>query len=380
MTDLARPVVQVPLAQPSIGPLELELVTRVLASDSLAMGPFTAEFEERLAALVGRRHGIAVSSGTAGLHLAVRGLGIGPGDEVVTSPFSFVASANCMLFEGATPVFADIEEETLGLDPERADDAVGPRTRGLLPIDVFGNPARLAELERLAQTRRLLLIEDACEALGSRLGDRPMGSYGQASVFAFYPNKQITTGEGGMLLTDDDDLAERLRSMRNQGRDTDGTWLRHVQLGFNYRMDELSAALGVAQLRRLDELRAGRRRVAGAYRHRLSEYAWLRLPEPAPSADVDWFIYVVRLDARIDRDRLIGQLAARGVPGRPYFAPIHLQPFYRERFGFAPGDFPVTERVAASTLAIPFSSRLSDDQIDQVCDALVATVREQGAA
>jgi perosamine synthetase len=380
MTHLARPVVQVPLAQPSIGPLELELVTRVLASDSLAMGPFTVEFEERLAALARRRHGIAVSSGTAGLHLAVRGLGIGPGDEVVTSPFSFVASANCMLFEGATPVFADIEAETLGLDPERAAAALTTHSRAILPVDVFGQPCRLDDLASLAEARQLHLVEDACEALGSSLAGRAAGAWGEVSVFAFYPNKQITTGEGGMLVTDDDDLAERLRSMRNQGRDTDGTWLRHVQLGFNYRMDELSAALGVAQLQRLDELRSGRRRVAEAYRHRLAEYAWLRLPEPAPSADVDWFIYVVRLDARIDRDRLIGQLAARGVPGRPYFAPIHLQPFYRERFGFAPGDFPVTERVAASTLAIPFSSRLSDDQIDQVCEALVATVGEQGAA
>lgn len=378
MTDLASPPRQVPLAQPNIGPLEIELVTQVLSGDHLAMGPFTTEFEERLAALVGRRHGVAVSSGTAGLHLATRGLGIGSGDEVITTPFSFVASANCLLYEGATPVFADIEEQTLGLDPDAVEAAIGPATRGILPVDVFGNPCRIVELEALAGSRGLVLVEDACEALGTRLNEEPLGSFGQASVFAFYPNKQITTGEGGMVVTDDDELAERMRSMRNQGRDADGTWLRHVQLGFNYRLDELSAALGVAQLRRLGELKAGRDRVAAAYRARLGGEGWLTLPAAVDGAEVDWFVYVLRLAPGIDRDRLIEQLASRGVPGRPYFSPIHLQPYYRQRFGFGPGDFPVTERVAASTLAIPFSSRLGEDEIDQVCSALIASVREQG--
>ena len=380
MTDLMSPTVQVPMAQPNIGPLESELVNAVLSSGQLAMGPYTIEFEERLAALAGRRYGIAVSSGTAGLHLAVRAQGIGPGDEVVTTPFSFVASANCLLFEGATPVFADIEEQTLGIDPARVKSAIGPATKAILPVDVFGNACRIGELEAIATARGLTLIEDSCEALGTRLDGQPLGSFGQASVFAFYPNKQITTGEGGMVVTDDDELAVLMRSMRNQGRDADGTWLRHVQLGFNYRMDEISAALGVAQLRRLSELRAGRDRVFGAYRDRLADHDWLTLPAAAPGAEVDWFVYVVRLDTRIDRDRLIEQLAERGVPGRPYFSPIHLQPFYRERFGFAPGDFPVTERVAAGTLAIPFSSRLTEGQIDQVCAALADAVREQGAA
>lgn len=380
MTNLAKPVTQVPLAQPNIGPLEVELVNRVLAGDALAMGPFTEEFEERVAALAGRRHGVAVSSGTAGLHLAVRAMGVGPGDEVITTPFSFVASSNCVLFEGGRPVFVDIEDETLGLDPERAGAAVTPRTRAILPVDVFGNACRLPELELVAMDAGVPIIEDSCEALGSSLKGRPLGGWGRIGVFAFYPNKQITTGEGGMVVTDDDGLASDLRSMRNQGRDEDGTWLRHVQLGFNYRIDELSAALGVAQLRRLDELRAGRDRVFAAYRERLAGHEWLRLPRPMDGAEVDWFVYVVRLDRRVDRDRLIGQLAERGVPGRPYFSPIHLQPFYRQRFGFGPGDFPVTERVAAGTLAIPFSSRLTDEQVDQVCDSLLAAVREQGVA
>ena len=380
MTQLEPTATPVPLAQPNIGPLEVELVNQVLASDMLASGPFISEFEERLAAIAGRRHGIAVSSGTAGLHLAVRALGIGPGDEVVTTPFSFVASANCLLFEGATPVFADIEDETMGLDPELASVAINPATRALLPVDVFGNPCRIQELSALAADRGLSLIEDSCEALGTRTGGRALGSFGDASVFAFYPNKQITTGEGGMVVTDDDELADRMRSMRNQGRDTDGTWLRHVQLGFNYRMDELSAALGVAQLRRLPELKAGRDRVFAAYQERLADADWLRLPVAAAAADVDWFVYVIRLEPGVDRDRLIDQLAERGVPCRPYFAPIHLQPFYRERFGFQPGDFPITERVAAGTLAIPFSSRLTDAQVDRVCEALTDAVRKQGVA
>jgi perosamine synthetase len=380
MVEASAPPSVVPLAQPNIGELERELVNRVLDSDSLAMGPFTAELETGLAQLAGRRHGIALNSGTAALHLAVRGLGIGDGDEVVTTPFSFVASANCLLYERARPVFADIEEETLGLDPAAAEAAIGPRTRGVLAVDVFGNPCRLTELEALASDRGLPLIEDSCEALGSRLGTRPLGSFGAVSAFAFYPNKQLTTGEGGLLLTDDDKLAARVRSMRNQGRDEDGTWLRHVQLGWNYRIDELSAALGVAQLRRLADLRAGRDRVVNLYRDALSGIGWLQQPEAVAGADVDWFVYVVRVAPRMDRDRLIGQLAARGVPSRPYFAPIHLQPFYRAEFGYAPGDFPVTERVAATTLALPFSSRLTESQVDQVASALRQSASEQGAA
>jgi perosamine synthetase len=382
MTDLARPATrhQIPLAQPNIGELEEELVRQVLHSDVLSMGPFVEEFEQQIAALTGQRHGIAVSSGTAGLHLAVRALDIGPGDEVITSPFSFVASANCILFEGATPVFADIEEETLGLDPERAATALTTHSRAILPVDVFGQPCRLDDLASLAEERQLHLVEDACEALGSALAGRPAGSWGEVSVFAFYPNKQITTGEGGMVVTSNDGLARQMRSMRNQGRDEDGTWLRHVQLGFNYRLDEMSAALGVAQLRRRLELKAGRDRVVTAYGERLAGIDWLHLPHPAAEAEVDWFLYVVQLDGRIDRDRLIGQLAAAGVSSRPYFSPIHLQPYYRERFGHRPGDFPVTERIASATLALPFSSRLTDDEVDRVCEALVDSVRAQGLA
>jgi len=242
---------------------------------------------------------------------------------------------------------------------------------------VFGHPCRIGDLERVATEHGIELIEDACEALGSTLDDRPLGSYGAASVFAFYPNKQITTGEGGMVVTDDANLASTLRSLRNQGRDEDGTWLRHVRLGFNYRIDELSAALGVAQLRRIDELHAGRNRVVNAYAAELGALEWLTLPTERTGASVDWFVYVVRAGDGVDRDRLIGQLAERGVPSRPYFSPIHLQPYYRERFGFVPGAFPVTERVAAETLALPFSSRMTDDDVAQVAAALRDAADEQ---
>ncbi len=372
---LAPPHRAIPMARPDIGDRELELVTEVLRSDVLGLGPFAARFEAQLASVAGRRHGIACSSGTAGLHMCVRALEIGPGDEVITTPFSFVASANCLLYEQAVPRFVDIEEDSLGLDPDRIADAATPRTRAVLPVHVFGRPCRIEATTAIARQRGWAVIEDACEGLGSSVNGRPLGSFGDMAVFAFYPNKQITTGEGGMVVTDDDALAETLHSLRNQGRDSDGTWLRHVRLGYNYRLDEMSAAVGVAQLERLAELRAGRDRVAAAYERALGGLDWLTLPAAGPGESVDWFVYVVRLAAEIDRDLVIAALADRGVPARPYFSPLHLQPFYREAFGFKPGDFPVTERVAASTLALPFSSRLPDEDVAYVADALRDVVR-----
>jgi perosamine synthetase len=368
---------RIPLAQPSIGQRERELVEQVLSSGVLALGPYAQAFEEGIANAAGRRFGIACSSGTAGLHLAVRALGIRDGDEVITTPFSFVASSNCLLYERALPRFVDIEEETLGLDPELAEDAAGPRTRGILPVHVFGRPCRITEIAAIAERRGWSLIEDACEALGSRLGDRPMGSFGAASVFAFYPNKQITTGEGGVVVTDDPSLASTFRSLRNQGRDEDGTWLRHVQLGYNYRLDELSAAIGVAQLERLAELAAGRRRVVADYEAVLAGHEWARLPRTGPDETVDWFVYVVRLDPAVDRSKVIGGLQKAGVPSRPYFSPLHLQPLYQAELGHKPGDFPVTERIAASTLALPFSAVLPSADVRYVADALVEAVDAQ---
>jgi perosamine synthetase len=364
----------IPLARPDIGSRELELVTQVLGSDVLAMGPFTPRFEAGIAAAAGRREGVACSSGTAGLHLGVRALEIGERDEVITTPFSFVASANCLLYERAVPRFVDIEEDSLGIDPDLIERAATSRTRAVLPVHVFGRPCRIEAIEEVARRRGWSIIEDACEALGSAAGGRPLGGFGDVAVFAFYPNKQITTGEGGMVVTDDAALAETMRSLRNQGRDADGTWLRHMRLGYNYRLDEMSAAVGVAQLERVSELRAGRARVAATYERALGGRDWLRLPRAGTGETVDWFVYVVRLDPKIDRDGVMDRLAAVGVPSRPYFSPIHLQPFYRSAFGFKPGDFPVTERVATSTLAVPFSSRMTDEDVQYVADTFIEAV------
>jgi perosamine synthetase len=364
----------IPLARPDLGPRELELVTEVLLSDTLALGPFTERFEEAIAAAVGRSEAIACSSGTAGLHLGVRALEIGDGDEVLTTPFSFVASANCLLYERAIPRFVDIEEDSLGMNPDLVATAAGPRTRAILPVHAFGRPCRIEPLVGQARDNGWSILEDSCEGLGSSIGGTPLGGFGDVAVFAFYPNKQITTGEGGMVVTDDPSIAEAIRSMRNQGRDRDGTWLRHVRLGYNYRLDELSAALGVAQMERIDELRRGRRRVVAAYQAALGGEDWITLPTAGPDESVDWFVYVVQLHPDIDRNRVMEHLAAHGVASRPYFSPLHLQPFYMKTFGFQPGDFPVTERVAATTLALPFSSRISDDDVRYVADVLIGSV------
>lgn len=371
-----KSAMRVPLARPWISDRERELVLHVLGSDVLGLGPYARTFEEGVAAQAGRRFGISCSSGTAGLHMVVRALGIGDGDEVITTPFSFVASTNCILYERARPRFVDIEDDSLGLDPQRVADAADARTKAVLPVHVFGRPSRIREIAEIAERRRWHLIEDSCEALGSGVGGRPMGSFGDASVFAFYPNKQITTGEGGVVVTDDAELAATMRSLRNQGRDEDGTWLRHVRMGFNYRLDELSAAIGVAQLERIEELRAGRARVAAAYERALGGFDWLRTPSVGPDETVDWFVYVVRLHRDIDRDRVMADLDAMGVGSRPYFSPLHTQPFL-EGLGYRPGDFPVTERVAATTLAIPWSPLMTDEEVGVVAEALQEAVERQ---
>jgi dTDP-4-amino-4,6-dideoxygalactose transaminase len=374
-TQSTRPMTRsVPLARPDIGDRERELVRQVLDSDILALGPFAPRFEAGIAEVAGRRHAIACSSGTAGLHMGVVALGLGDGDEVLTTPFRFVASSNCLLFERAVPRFVDIEEDSLGMDPDGLAAAATDRTKAVLPVHVFGRPCAIERIEAEAKDRGWRLIEDSCEGLGSSVNGRPLGSFGDLSVFAFYPNKQLTTGEGGIVVTDDPDLAEVMSSLRNQGRDADGTWLRHVRLGYNYRLDEMSAAVGVAQLERIEELRRGRARVVATYEASLGGRDWVTLPKAGPGEVVDWFVYVVRLDPSIDRNAAMARLAERGVASRPYFSPIHLQPFYQAEFGYRPGDFPVTERVAASTLALPFSSRLSDEDVQWVAEALTEAV------
>lgn len=369
---------EIPLSKPEIGPLERRYVDRVLSSDRLAMGPFTAQFEAAMAAACGTRHAVAVSSGTGALHLSALALGLRPGDEVVTTPYSFVASSNVVLYAGATPRFVDIDPETYHLDAERAAGALTPATRGLLPVDVFGLPADWTALARLAEQHGLFLLDDACHGLGAALGGRPLGSWGDAACFGFYPNKQITTGEGGCITTDSDALAARCRSLRNQGRSEDGR-MEHVHLGFNYRMSELEAALGCAQLERLPELLDRRACVATRYREALTPLQPdLVLPaEPPPGVQRSWFVYVVRLADHFTeeaRDVLMHRLREQGIGCAPYFPSIHLQPYYRRRFGFKPGDFPVCEAVSARTLALPFFGALTEADVHRVAGALEAAL------
>ncbi len=365
-----RPMVA--LARPDIGELEIALVNRVLRSDFLSMGEMTREFERALAAYVGAPHAVAVSSGTAGLHCLACCFGLGPEDEVITTSFSFVASSNVALYERARPVFVDIEPEQFCLDPDLVQAAITPRTRAILAVDVFGHPCRLDRLKAIADEHGIPLIDDACEALGAERNGVKLGAPGQASaaVFAFFPNKQITTGEGGMVVTDDDRIAAMCRSLRNQGRGEGDHWLLHERLGFNYRMDELSAALGVGQLRRIEDLLQGRDQVADLYRQRLSGVTGVTVYPVAPGVRMSWFVYVVRLDAAIDRDRVARRLARCDIPTRPYFQPIHLQPFYRERFGYRGGELPVTEAAGRSCLALPFHTRLTAGEVDRVAAAL----------
>jgi perosamine synthetase len=359
---------EIPLARPVLGPAEERAVLEVLRSGRLSLGPRLAEFEEAFAVRLGVAHASAVSSGTAGLHLALRAAGLSDGEEVVTSPFSFVASANAIVYERALPVFADIDRVTLNLDPDAAAAAVTRRTRALLPVHIFGYPADLPAFERL----QLPIVEDACEALGAVHADgTAVGARGHAAVFAFYANKQITTGEGGMVTTSDPAVKERLDSERNQGRAPDMGWLDHDRLGFNYRLSDIACALGIAQLERLDELLAGRSRVAALYREALEGIEGLGLPCPDAGGNRrGWFVFVVQIPRGIDRDATIRALAERGVPSKPYMPAIHLMSYYRERFGHQPGEFPVCEDVAARSLALPFFPEMSEGQVARAAEAL----------
>jgi perosamine synthetase len=368
----------IPLAKPSIGPREHELVRQVLDSGRLALGPMLPAFEDALSSYL-RFTTSAVSSGTAGLHLAVRAAGVQSGDEVVTTPFSFVASANCLLYENAKPVFCDIDPRTLNIDPHAAEAAVTERTTGLLPVHIFGYPADMPALERIAAERKLWLVEDACEALGGWHGDGPaVGARGNLAVFGFYPNKQVTTGEGGAVVCPDDAVKERIDSERNQGRAPDMGWLDHDRLGFNYRLDDLSCALGIAQLERLDELLAARARVAALYSEALADVEELTLPCPDEGGDRrSWFVYPVQLPPGVDRDAAVVAMRERGVDTKPYLPAIHLMSFYRERFGHREGEFPVCEDVASRSLALPFFGALTDGEIEQVVSALRETIDAQ---
>jgi perosamine synthetase len=375
----------IPLARPELGEREEELVAEVLRSGRLSLGPMLERFERGLADWLGVDDAVAVSSGTAALHLGVRALDWDAGDEVITSPFSFVASANCLLYEDARPVFCDIDPVTLNLDPGAAEAAVGERTAGILQVDILGYPAATPRFGELATSRGLGLLEDACEALGAVDADgRRVGARGIAAALAFYPNKQLTTGEGGMLVPADAAMAELARSERNQGRSRDMAFVDHERLGFNYRLSDVAAALGVAQLERLNERLAARTRVAAAYGERLGE-----LGAPAGEGDPNglvlpcrdrgeerrsWFVYAVRLPTAADRDAVVADLANRGIEAKAYMPSIHLMPHYRERFGYRDGQFPVAEDASARLLSLPFFPAMTEEQVELVFEALDETL------
>ncbi len=399
MTDSNFPPteIRVPMSSPDLTNLEREAVAAVMRTPSLSMGNQITRFEEAVKEYTGSKHAIGVNSGTAGLHLCVRAAGIGDGDLVITTPFSFVASANVLLFERAVPIFVDVEPRTGNIDPYlvkaaaqdiaqggRAARAWQPRKganpdaplKAVLPVDVFGQPAEHDFIRQTAREYGLKVIEDSCEALGATYKGRQAGMLGDFGVFGFYPNKQITTGEGGMIITEDDDAAAKMRALRNQGRAPSDTWLQHTLLGYNYRLDELSAALGLVQMNRLDEMIDKRAQVAEWYNQRISEVPCVEVPIIVPSTTrVSWFVYVVRFAPELDRDGIAQALDKLGIPARPYFLPIHLQPYMIERFGYQPGDFPVTEDLGRRGLALPFSGVMSEAQVERVCQALYTVLK-----
>ena len=386
----------IPMSSPDLTDAERQAVLDVINSSYLSIGPKIAEFEKAFTRFTGCTYAVAVNSGTSGLHLCVRAAGIGAGDYVITTPFSFVASANCLLFEKAVPVFVDVDPGTGNINVKQAAEAArdlaqggqaarrwlprrgaadGGRLKALLAVDVYGQPADYDALRQSTDQYSLGLIEDSCEALGSAYKGRKAGSLGDCGVFAFYPNKQITTGEGGMVVTSDPQAADMMLALRNQGRAPGDTWLQHTYLGYNYRLDEMSSALGAAQMARIEELLAKRAKVAGWYNQRLEGIDGITPPMlvEATSA-VSWFVYVARLHPAFNRDEVSRRLKEKGVPVRPYFNPIHLQPYMMEQFGYQAGDFPVTEDLGQRNLALPFSGVMSEAQVDQVCDALKSTL------
>lgn len=364
---------QIPLSRPDVTEWEIERVVEVLRSPRLSLGPTLRQFEEAFATYLGRRRAVAVNSGTSGLFLSLRALGLGPGDEVLTTPFTFIASTTSIMMTGARPVFVDIDPVSLNIDPERILAALTSRTRAILPVEIFGSPAGFDRICDIAKRHHLFIVEDSCEALGSALEGRKAGTFGEMSVFGFYPNKQITTGEGGMIVTDRDDLADLCLSLRNQGRDQAGGWLAHERLGYNYRLSDINCALGLAQLSRIDEIKAKRRQVAAWYREMLAPEERLIVPRDEQGCDTSWFVFVVRLVEPYgleQRNRILQELERQGIQVSNYFPPVHLQPFIASQYGHAPGDFPVAESVSGRTIALPFFNHLTQDEIALICGVL----------
>jgi perosamine synthetase len=383
----------VPMSSPEIDESDRQAVLEVLQTTSLSIGPRVKDFEQVICDYSGSKHAIAVSSGTSGLHLCIRAAGIQPGDMVLTTPFSFISSTNVILFEHAIPVFVDVEPASGNINVAKLEEAAADLSSGdqesmakwlprrgaknpgklkaILAVDVFGQPADFDPIRKIADRYGLKIIEDSCEALGATYKGRKAGLFGDYGVFAFYPNKQITTGEGGVIITNDSQAAEFMASLRNQGRAQGDTWLQHTHLGYNYRMDEMSAALGASQMKRIDSMIDQRNHAAQLYNQRLASIAGIEIPQVEPETTrMSWFVYVIRLKANLDRDHFAAKLDAEGIPVRPYFLPIHLQPFITGQFGYCPGDFPVTEDLGRRSLALPFSASMTEEQVDLVCNTI----------
>lgn len=396
---------KIPLSNPDITDLEKEKILEVLNTPNLSLGPKLLEFEKKFANYIGSKYATAVNSGTSGLHLCMKSLDIKDGDEVLTTPFSFISSANCILFERGKPVFVDINPKTLNIDENKLEDEIKElinkksKLKAILPVHIFGRPCEIDEIMEMAQQYELKVIEDPCEAIGAEYLSklklktqssklvtvrseehkeikkmwRKVGTFGDCGVFAFYPNKQITTGEGGMIVTDDENIYKLCRSMRNQGRSDNGGWLQHERLGYNYRISDINCALGIAQLERIDEILTKREKVAKLYNERLRKIEELIIPQFEDNKKISWFVYVVRLIdkyKRRDRDSILNKLKERGIGCSNYFSPIHLQPFYKRMFGYKKGDYPITEMVSERTIALPFYNNLKEEQIDYVCESL----------
>ncbi len=380
---------QIYLSRPDITQKEIDAVCQVLRSPNLSLGPKLTEFETAFAKYIGRKRAVAVNSGTSGLFLCMLALGISEGDEVITTPFTFIASSNSIMMAGAKPVFVDIDPVTLNIDPAKIEDKITAKTKAILPVAIFGSPSNFDKICKIAQKHNLRIIEDSCEALGSALNGKKTGTFGTMSTFGLYPNKQITTGEGGVILTDDDHLADMCESLRNQGRGKGATWLEHERLGYNYRLSDINCALGIVQLSRIEEIKAKRKQVAKWYQEILSSDKRLIVPAEPPGCDVSWFVFVVRLEdgspPRLaftgkqggHRDKILEVMRSRGVQVGNYFPPVHLQPFMANQFGYKPGDFPVTESVSKSTIALPFYNNLTKDQVAIVCKTLKEVLDEK---
>ncbi len=370
---------QIYLSRPDITEKEIDAVCLVLRSPNLSLGPKLREFEKVFSEYIGTKRAVAVNSGTSGLFLCMLALGIGQGDEVITTPFTFIASATTIMMAGATPVFVDIDPVSLNINPAKIESKITNKTKAVLPVEIFGNPTGMDKVCKIAKKHNLIVIEDSCEALGSALNGKKVGTFGRISMFAFYPNKQITTGEGGMIMTNNDGLADMCLSLRNQGRGKAGGWLEHERLGYNYRLSDINCALGIVQLSRIEEIKAKRKQVAKWYQEMLNGDGRLVVPTEPDGCDISWFVFVVRLAEEFtvqQRDRVLQDMKDRGIQVGNYFPPVHLQPFMVERFGYKKGDFPITESVCERTIALPFYNNLTKDEVAIVCKTLKEVLDE----